>query len=603
MQKSNNFRFFNFVYNSFFAHAKIIPAFVIILLVNILLFSVFSSHIFLFVDTSREVYIPMAMNSGEVLYKDIFNVYPPLGYQFNAFLTSVFGLNFHTFFISGFINSTLILFGLYLILRLFLKKSFPFIILSVLFLINVSCVYAISHTNYIFPYSYSMIYALNAFIWSLVCLLYFLKKKKYSCLYLSFLLYGLSISFKYEFVLFFFILFSILIFKKEKIKIYIYSFINMFIFPLWSFILLKLNGVSLIDIKTSAFYIHSLLNSKYVNILYTYLGFIPTFSSLKIIFISFIKFIAIFILFFFFYVVLFYLFNKKQESDNLVVKKINYFIIILFLLPCIVTSFYLSSIFIKTNAFVFNWIGILSVLVFIYFAFIFTKKYKDNSLCNNDKLFFILFIAVPICSYKAIFNISFNSYGSYYFPLLFICIIVFLLKYTPFSEKKSQIIITLFIICLASSYLYSNIIRQSLVFDEQKVNINNKGNIYIEKSQKTAFTELLNYINNNTNPENSIVAMPEGSMINFLSGRKSDDMYYYLIPPNIEIFGEDKITDDLKSDLPDYIVLSPLSYTNFNETYFCGSFGNKICSLLTEYYDNPVVFGDDFWLAIYKRKL
>ncbi len=92
-------------------------------------------------------------------------------------------------------------------------------------------------------------------------------------------------------------------------------------------------------------------------------------------------------------------------------------------------------------------------------------------------------------------------------------------------------------------------------------------------------------------------------MINLLSGRKFDDMYYYFIPPNMEIFGEDKITDDLKSDLPDYIVLSPLSYTNFNETYFCGSFGNKICSLLTEYYDNPVVFGDDFWLAIYKRKL
>ena len=91
-------------------------------------------------------------------------------------------------------------------------------------------------------------------------------------------------------------------------------------------------------------------------------------------------------------------------------------------------------------------------------------------------------------------------------------------------------------------------------------------------------------------------------MINFLSERKSNDKYYYLIPPNIEVFGESAIAEDLENNLPNYIVLQSMSYTNFNETYFCESFGRQICELLPKYYENPIVFGNDFWFALYKLK-
>ena len=38
-----------------------------------------------FSDIGRELYIPQQILNGEVLYKDIFNVYPPLSYLLNAF--------------------------------------------------------------------------------------------------------------------------------------------------------------------------------------------------------------------------------------------------------------------------------------------------------------------------------------------------------------------------------------------------------------------------------------------------------------------------------------------------------------------------------------
>ena len=45
-----------------------------------------------------------------------------------------------------------------------------------------------------------------------------------------------------------------------------------------------------------------------------------------------------------------------------------------------------------------------------------------------------------------------------------------------------------------------------------------------------------------------------------------------------------------------------MSYNNFNETFFCESFGQKICNLIPKYYEKPIVFGTDFWMAIYKKK-
>ena len=168
----------------------------IIFILNFLLFYVFRGGAMVFSDSSRELYIPMAMNDGYVLYKDIFNVYAPLGYQLNAFLLNIFGENLETFYITGFINSTLILFGLFYILKLFIKQG-SLLILSILFLVITMCIYAVSQTNYIFPYSYSLVYALCSFIWSLTALLYFIKENKNILLYLSFFFFGMSISFKY----------------------------------------------------------------------------------------------------------------------------------------------------------------------------------------------------------------------------------------------------------------------------------------------------------------------------------------------------------------------------------------------------------------------
>lgn len=575
---------------------KILISFIVIFLINLFFFASYNLHAMLFVDTSRELYIPMAMNDGAILYKDIFNVYAPLGYQINAFLTSIFGENIGTFFYAGFINSTFILWGLFLLIRFIIKGTSLYKI-SIICFIVASCVYSISQTNYVFPYSYSMIYALNAFIWSLVCILYFYKKEQNKYLYLSFLFYGISLACKYEFLPFIIVLLGICINKKITTKQYIISLIMMLSVPFLSLLDLVTKGVTVEDLKQALTYITLLSKAKSVNTLYSYLGFIPNIHSLKLIIINFIKCAGFIFSLTIYYLLLCYLISILNDKINKYIEVFyTTFIVILGLLPVILTMKFIVPILITSNAFYLSWIGVFLLILFI-------SKWKQ--ILSENKYLFIIFISTILCSIKCILNISFNSYGTYFFPLIFICCILYFSEIAINTDKEGKIgirmLFFLFMCILIALFSLSNIDRQKLIFTDIKFPFY-KGELYPEKMYANSVLQSIRYIKQNTQEEDKILVLPEGAMINFFTDRKSHNKFYYLIPPNIEVFGEENIVKELEKDLPEYLVIQPMSFTNFNETYFCESFGTKICNLIPKYYEKPLVFGNDFWIAIYKLK-
>lgn len=568
---------------------------IIIFFINLLMFCIFYSNAMVFSDFSREVYIPMAMNNGNVMYKDIFNVYAPLGYTINAFLISLFGENLKTFYFAGFINSTLILFGLFFILKLFMRSNYIHI-LSVLFLIISANIYAVSQTNYISPYSYSIVYALNSFIWALAGILYFFKNNNKIFLYSAFFLAGVSISCKYEFIPVIFVLFTVLIYKKAGLKTNLFCVLFLCSVPALLIFNLLLKGVSFNLLKETITYMLLLTKAKSVNTLYTYLGFMPSLSSLKV------------LAEYFFKMLLFVSFIIALSATNLKYStKIKKGFLVFEAVFVICVFYLLIKVFTQGNAFYFNWIGIFSLILFLFFSIKLLKKYKEKSIKIEDKLFLILFSSAVLCSYKCIFNISFNSYGTYYFPLLFICCFLYFYIYKLKGLKKNKYKYTAYIISAAlicttgALYFFSNFERAKLVYGFCRVNTE-RGTLSPGIEQIEAVNKTVNYIKTNTNKDDTVLVLPEGAIINFLSERKSHNKYYYLIPPNIEIFGEDKIVKDLEKDLPDYIVIQPMSYNNFKETFFCESFGREICALIPKYYERPLVFGEDFWLAVYKKR-
>ncbi len=567
--------------------------FAILFVSTIFFISSYSRFGMFFIDTSREVYIPMVMNNGDVLYKDIFNVYAPLGYQLNALLTKLFGEHLRTFYFAGFINSLIFSIGLYILLRFFQKDRYLLNTTIVLFII-VSCIYAVSLVNYIFPYSYSIIYSLTAILYAIIFFLYYIKKRKKICIIISFLLFGISFWLKYEFVFWGLLLIYVLFDSETSLKTKIYCIIAFLSLPCLSTIILFFQGCSFQDVKSAVNYIFLLSKSQEVAECYEFLGLIPSTESMKDIFEYFIKTFSFSMLFLFFVFKVLFIENKIFRYITIIIFS---FICILVLLP----TFYIS------NSFYFNWIGIFVLILLFIFSIIFYLRFKKNQVNENDKFFFILLLSSILTSMKCIFSINFNNYGSYYFPLLFVVVILFFVSYIPDlmminNKIKKNIYYSscIFLCLLFILYSFSNIERRRYAFS---IPIETeKGIIFVDEQKGLAINNLISYIKDNTNKDDTILVLPEGAAINFLTDRKSNNKYYYLIPPNIEIFGEDNIVKDLENNLPDYLVIQPMSYLNFNETYFCESFGNKICSIIPKYYEKPIVFGKEFWLAIYKKK-
>ena len=221
------------------------------------------------------------------------------------------------------------------------------------------------------------------------------------------------------------------------------SFASVMLFPLISFLLLYKSGVKLYNLTEAFSYICLLAKAKSVNILYTNLGFIPSISSLKLLLINFMKF-----LFFPIYFIT-HLFSIKEK-------------------------------FVESNAFFFNWIGLFSVILFILFCI---KLRNKNYFNISDKMFFILFLSAIVCSYKCIFNISFNSYGTYFFPLLLICISIYLINYSVKRKKiRINFIIAVFMIVISSLYCISNMERSNIVYSQEKIKTE-KGCWLLKKSK------------------------------------------------------------------------------------------------------------------------
>ena len=165
----------------------------------------------LIIDTGREFYIPQQMLNGEVLYKDIYNIYGALSYQINAILFAIFGIKITTLYCAGILNSLTIVITIYLLSREFMKKGLSFMVSTA---IMFSLVFSTFLYNSNLPYAYAISYALSSFLLSVLFLIKYIKTEDNKIAYLSCLFCGISLANKYEFTLLPFILVYVLGFLK-----------------------------------------------------------------------------------------------------------------------------------------------------------------------------------------------------------------------------------------------------------------------------------------------------------------------------------------------------------------------------------------------------
>lgn len=522
------------------------------------------------IDCPREIYLPTEISNGQTLYTGIFSLYPPLGYYLNALFVKIFGQSLNLFYLLGIFNTGIILTLIYLISRTFSKQLLSF---SITLLVLCYCCISYSPvTNYFFPYSYSFVYALTCFLGSIYLLiLYFKNDFKSKFIILSLLSGGLSIALKPEFFLSLLPVLIIGIIKEKSFKSKILG-IFLFVFPVISTFLVNPEGLKIFIHNFSAFC--SSPSSK---------EFIKTMSikTPKEYCLSTIKDISFFALLF----VPLFLALKKSEKLS---KKVQAAIFAL----CLLFSYFAVHNIYQNRIYIFSWLTIAAIIFFI-------KYIKEKNFLNSALSLILILSASRVGGYLAS-----NHYGKYILPMFFA---IFFCLYLPEILKKhyEEKIIAGIIIVFS---LFSVFFFGQAVYEGKNYKIkSNKGIIYATKPVGKTVEETAIYIKEYSSPSDRVLVLPEGLMVNILAERKSDDMFYQLLPNHIDILGEQNIVKNLAEKPPEYVVLSSLTTSAYGKSRFCFDYANQICDYINTNYDYLGTFSNQeghrqFMMMVLKLK-
>jgi len=526
----------------------------------------FSHQGALIIDCGREAYYPQEILLNKVLYKDLFNIYGVFAYLFNALLYKIFGVNLNTLFFAGSICALGIITGIFLIAKRFLGYKSAFCLGIFTIFIGIL---PVSHFNYIFPYSFSITYGILSFLFSIYFLIKFVDSGQKKYLFFSTFLTGISIFCKYEFLPIIFV-FIFLFFKlKLNLKILIKSLFSFLIIPIICFSFLFFQGLNFNDLITTAKIISKMTNTQTLHYFYIHSGvffhkqslifLLKSFLSTGIIFLAFISHIL-----------------YKNIFKTPIISLVLTFLA--FILTVFLGIFNIYSVFAFTP-----------ILLIILSIVNFKKIIKDNSL-------FVVVLSSIFISFKVFWGALLNFYGIYYIPLILISI--FTLIKDKFKQKDFEYI-SIFFVIVGILTSFSNI------KDYQGKNFalqSPKGTFYVNKKFYKTSRDLLIFLDKNTQKTDTVVILPEGLMLNFLSDRKSDDFYNSLLPLYEETFNEENIINHFKKSMPEYIIFNNWDSKDYYFSYICKDYNLKFCNFVLNNYFEKTRFTGDFNYIIFQKK-
>ena len=566
------------------------------------------------IDCGREAYIPSAILKGKVLFKDILILYGPFSYQLNAFFYKLFGENLNTLYAAGILNAYLIMSVIYLTARIITSKSVSF---CTTFLIMTALIFHFFITSFTFPYAFAIVYALSAFLVSVLFFIQYLKSSNPKFVPLSYLFIGISLLAKIEYILFLGILMLItLIIKPVSRKYAVYSF-GAFIFPtLVSYGILFFQGLNIGEFIKYLDFMHRYSTSNLVQYFYkNYTGFFP---SMKLAVMNFHSFTSGTVNFFTSILVIYpLLMLALNKLSSLIRIKFPKMVQYLLFLPLII---FFPFIYIRGIAsdIGFSWLPVSTTVIFIVLfveQILKIREIKENKmLCRirlwfeklefTDKTLMLLSLIAFTVMVKSYFFVTLQVFGTFILPLAVLVNLVFLIDYLPKKLKfldKQVWKITCLLIFLFTGLFYS--IRYAYIATTQNSYPveSSKGRIYTNKEVAITINTTLDYVQKNVNENASILVIPEGAMINFLSGRQSDDWYYSLIPNYLETFGESSVINDLSKNSPDYIFIDTRDCADYGFPLFGQDYGFKLFSYIKQNYSFEKEFGNTFKIYVYKK--
>jgi hypothetical protein len=95
-------------------------------------------------------------------------------------------------------------------------------------------------------------------------------------------------------------------------------------------------------------------------------------------------------------------------------------------------------------------------------------------------------------------------------------------------------------------------------------------------------------------PGGTLAVVPEGAMINFLTRRRNSTPYHTLMPPEVQIYGEERILGAFRAAPPDFVLLVSKETQEYGVGRFGGaSYGRALAAWIDQAYEPVTAIGRD----------
>lgn len=561
------------------------------------------------VDTSREMWVPLQILEGKVLYKDIYWFHGFLPAYLIALLYKIFGVHLHTLIGCGIATALLMCFSLYKLSRIFMDE-----IASVVIVANFCFAFAfngsdyLSINNYILPYSFastlcmlfisaSLYYFIkyieserpvHLLVWSIfLALASFSRPETVLPVWIVFVVCGLFVKNRgYKSRLFFLVLPVVLSTAVYGITLHKMQAIEGFSETLVERVMFAVKGKDPFAVWVS--------------------GYDDLAYNVFLIFKSFLFHLLVVAgLCFGSHLVTRYIAGNGRKRINLVSGITAIVITLIFAFKFIGNSEQHIKYFGSPDL---QYRSIPLVLVIALLLSV-VNMLKGNEYKYNHKLFTTAFVALMLVS-KIFFNATSCPYGFYLLNIGLVVYYIFFINLMPVVNRKfypastdriSYYSLLLVFVCLslASWGLSANVYaKKSLKIDS------GKGTVYSFNDERSiSYWDTVDYLKRNTQENDTLVVFPEGASINFYSGRPNPTKYYLFSPVDLEKIGENTVINQLNQNRVAYIAIVHGPYAPFGVDY-----GFKLSAWIHENYTPVFQFGfepfgpEQCWTLLLKRK-
>lgn len=537
------------------------------------------------IDFGRELYIPWMITNGSMLYKDMMYFNGPFSPYVNAFIFHVFGVGLSTIIYFNLMLTAILTMLIYIALKNISSSASA--LLGCLIFISLFAFNQylwVGNFNYICPYSHEMLHGMLLSWIVIICLITFVDTGSKITIFGAGIVSGLVFLTKTEFfiaVIASAITAYILRIRLENVSLQqrINSgatfVIGLLIMPTlaWKILSINMTSSKAIIATLGGWWYAFDENISQLPYYRRGMGIDYPVDNLLIVF------SATFVYFLLFGVVVYSSLRYEYKLSKIIVLVVS---IIMLIIGTLNLKVYFPALdFAKS----------LPIVMIIYACIII--KYSGAQKKYLGALVVIAFSMALLG--KIIINPRIHHYGfALAMPatlLWFVALFDWIPDFIKSRHGKKSWFVMISVV-MASVTILWYVSGSTYIYSQKTVLVGNDKDKYWADKRGIAVKLVVKWLEENTDKNETVLTLPEGIIINYLSRRSNSTQIINLMPPEMLMIGEYQILEWIKAAPPDYVVLMHKDTSEYGVKYFGVDYGVKLLNWINNKYSPVYLAGD-----------